>query len=60
MRSYFYRNICLHVKCRIHAVNILLIQLFPKLLQAFSKSLEMHQLSLTQELNDVVYIRVIR
>lgn len=50
----------LHIKGRIHAVNILLIQPFAKLLQTFAESLEVDDLPFPQELDNVVYIWVIR
>lgn len=53
-------GVFLDIERRIHAVYILLVQLFPELLHAFSKPLKMDDFPLTQEFNDIVYIRVVR
>ena len=50
----------LHVKGWVHGVNILLIQLFPQLLDAFAKPLEVDDLPLPQELDHIVYIGIVR
>ena len=51
---------CLHVKCRIHKVNIFLIQLFPQKLNCFAKALEMNDFPFPEELNHIIHIRIIR
>lgn len=50
----------LHIHCRIHEVNVFLIQFFTKELHCFPKSLEVDNLPLSQEFDNIVYIRVIR
>ena len=50
----------LHIKCRIHIVYILLVQLFPEQLHRFAEPLEMHHLPFPEELDHIVHIRVIR
>ena len=40
-------------------VNILLIQFFAKQLHRFAKALEVYDLALTEELDHIIYIRVI-
>ena len=49
----------LHVKGWVHGVNILLIQLFPQLLDAFAKPLEVDDLPFPEELDHITDIRVI-
>ena len=49
----------LHIKCRIHIVYILLIQLLPQQLNRLSKTLEMNNFTFTKELNHIVYIRIV-
>ena len=49
----------LNIKRGIHAVHILLIQLFTQLLHAFSEALEMDDLPFPQELDHIVHIRII-
>ena len=49
----------LHIYCRIHEVNIPFIQLITQQLNCFAKTLEMDDFTLPQELDDIVYIRVI-
>ncbi len=51
--------ISLHIKCRIHAVNILLIQLFAQKLDGFSKTLEVYNLPFPKEPDHIIHIRVI-
>ena len=51
--------ILLHIKGRIHIIYILLIQFFPELLHAFSKSLEVYDLPLPEELDYVVNFRIV-
>lgn len=48
-----------HIDSWIHKVDILGIQLFPKKLAGFPKSLEVYDLTLPEELDHIVYIRVI-
>ena len=52
-------HILLQILCRVHAVNIFLIQLLSKLLHGFSKSLEMYNFSLTEEFDNIVDIGII-
>ena len=49
----------LHIKCRVHIVNILLVQLVPQQFTGLSKSLEMHNLPFPEELDHVIHIRII-
>ena len=49
----------LAIYCRVHIVHIFLIQLIPQKLDRLSKTLEMDDLPLTQELDDIIHIRVI-
>lgn len=49
----------LHVDGRVHAVYILLIQLFPKQLDSLSKPLEVDNLPFPQEFDHIVHIRII-
>jgi len=48
------------VKCRIHEVDILLIQLFPQKLDSLTESLEMDDLTLSEEFDHIVHIRIVR
>ena len=50
---------CLHIHCRIHIVNILLIEFLPKQLRRLAKPLEVYDFPLPQELDHIVYIRII-
>ena len=50
----------LQVKGRIHKVHIFLIQLLAQQLHGLTKALEMHHLTLPEELDHIVHIRVIR
>ena len=49
----------LQIERGIHAVNILLVQLLPEELDAFSKALEVDYLPFPQELDYIVYVWVI-
>ena len=49
----------LHINGRVHIVHVLLVELFPKELNRFTKSLEVDDLPLPQELDSVVDIGVI-
>ena len=49
----------LHIHRWIHIVYILLIQFFPKKLKGFTESLEVDDLTLAQEFDYVVHIRII-
>lgn len=51
---------CLHINSRIHEVYILLIQFLPKKLHCLAETLEVDDLTLPEELDYIVYIRVIR
>ena len=53
-------GLLLQVNCRIHTINVFLIQFLPKKLHGFSKSLEMNNLTLPEEFYHIVDIRVIR
>lgn len=52
-------SISLHIKGRIHIVNILLVQFFPQKLHSFAKTLEMDDFSLPEEFDHIIYIRII-
>ena len=49
----------LHIEGRVHIVDVLLIQLFTQQLDCFAKPLEMNDFPFSQELDHIVYIRVI-
>lgn len=49
----------LNVKSRVHIVNVLLIQFLAQQLNSLAKPLEVNDLTLTQEFDHVVDIRVI-
>lgn len=49
----------LQIHRRIHAVNILLVQLFPQLLDTFAEPLEVNDLPFPQEFDDIVDIRIV-
>ena len=53
-------NCYLHVKRRVHAVNIFLIDFFTEQLNRFTKTLEMDDLSFPEEFDYIVNIRVVR
>lgn len=48
-----------HIERRIHAVNILLIQLLPQKLDRLAKALEVHDFPLPQEGDHIVDIGII-
>ena len=50
----------LNIKCRVHKVNIFLVQLFPQQLHGFTEPLEVYDLPLPQEFYDIVHIRIVR
>ena len=50
---------CLQIDSWIHIIHIFLIQLFPKKLNGFTKTLEMHDFPFPQEFDHIVYIRII-
>lgn len=52
-------GLLLQVNCRIHTINVFLIQFLPKKLHGFSKSLEMNNLTLPEEFYHIVDIRII-
>ena len=49
----------LHIKSRIHEVNIFLVQFFTQQLNCLTETLEVNNFPGTQELNDVIHIRVV-
>lgn len=49
----------LQVKCRIHEVHVFLVQFFPQKLHRFAEALEVNHLPFPQELDYVIYIRII-
>ena len=49
----------LHIKCRIHAVYILLIQLLAQQFHGLSEALEVHHFPFPQELDDIVDVWII-
>ena len=49
----------LHIKRRIHIINVLLIELFAQELKRFTKSLEVNDLTLPKEFDNIIYIRVV-
>ena len=49
----------LDVKCRVHKVDIFLVQLFTQELHGFAETLEVDDLSLSQEFDHIVYIGVV-
>ena len=59
LRKLCRRRIFSHIQSRIHCIDVLLIEAFPQQLQSFSKSLEMYHLSLAQEFDDFIYVRII-
>lgn len=48
------------IKGRVHKVHVLLIELFPEKLHRLAEALEVNHLTLPQELDYIVDIRVIR
>ena len=48
-----------HIYRRIHEIYILFIQLVAQQLNCFAKTLEMNNFALSQELDDIIHIRVI-
>ena len=49
----------LQVDGGVHAVDVALVELAPQQLNGFAKPLEMDHLTLPEELDDIVYVRVI-
>ena len=49
----------LHIEGWIRGIDILLIQSFPQLLDAFAESLEVDDLPLTKEFDHIVYIGIV-
>ena len=49
----------LHIERWVHIIYILLVQFFTKQLYGFSKALEMDDLALTEELDNIIYVRII-
>ena len=54
--AFFY----LLVQCRVHIVHVLLIQTLTQTLDRLTETLEMHDLTRPQELDDIVDIRIVR
>ena len=50
----------LHIKRRVHIVYVLLIQFFPKQLNCLTKTLEVYDFPLPEELDHIVYVRIVR
>ncbi len=48
-----------HVKSRIHKIDVLLVKFFPQQLHGFTKTLEMNNFPLPQELYYIVYIGIV-
>ena len=55
-----HRGIFLHIECRIHGVDILLVELLAQQFYRFTKTLEMHHFAFTQETDHIIDIRIIR
>ena len=53
------RHAVLHIEGWIHEIYVFLIQLFPKQLYSFTKSLEVDNLPFPQEFDYIVHIRVV-
>ena len=49
----------LFVKRRVHAVDIFLVEFFTQKLNGFPKPLKMNNFPFTQELDDIIYIRIV-
>ena len=50
----------LQIECGVHTVDVFLVQFLTKEFRCFTKSLEMDDLPLPEELNYIIHIRVIR
>ena len=50
----------LHIKRRVHIVYVLLIQFFPKQLNCLAKTLEVYDFPFPEELDHIVYVRIVR
>ena len=48
------------IQCRVHIVDILLVEPLPQLLQRLTEALEVDDLPLPEEFDDIIDIRVIR
>ena len=63
MQAFFcrpgYLRFFLHIASRVHIIHVLLIELFTKLLDGFSKSLEMDDLPFPQEPDDVIDVGIV-
>ena len=55
----FSADFSLHIKGRVHGIDILLVQFLPEELYSFTKPLEMDDFPLPQEFNYITHIRVI-
>lgn len=53
------RAFALHIKCRIHIVDVFLVQFFTKKLNRFAKTLEMNDFTFAKEFDHIVDIRII-
>ena len=47
------------IECRIHIIDVLLIQLLPQQLNGFSKALEVNDLPFPEEFDHIIHIRII-
>ena len=52
-------EILLNIKSRVHKIHIFLIQFFTKQLNRFAETLEMDDFPFPQELDHIIYIRII-
>lgn len=53
-------RILLHIKCRIHKIDVLLIEFFTQKLDCLAEPLEMDDFPLAKEPNHIVYIGIVR
>ena len=51
--------VCLDIKCRVHIIHILLVQLFTQQLHRFAEALEVYNFPFTEELDHIVHIRIV-
>ena len=49
----------LFIECRVHKIDVLLVQFFPQQLHGFPKALEVYDLPLPEKFDHIIYIRVI-
>ena len=50
---------CLHINGRVHKVYIFLVQFLPQQLHSLTEALEVDYLTLPQELDHIVHIRIV-